>query len=162
WMHRRGNLHAPPPGRTPGRFDPPAERRHLYRVGLQPPGAAGGPRGPPLPGAGGGEAPVGGVPPAVLWRAPRPEGPRGRTGTAPGGAELVRVEPVPRRHAPAPRRRRPRGIAGVGSYSGRVTDRPAPAWLAPEPVVERVELAPGSWVDVVRGLVPDGQRVHDE
>jgi alkylated DNA repair dioxygenase AlkB len=44
-----------------------------------------------------------------------------------------------------------------------VSERTAPAWLAPEPVVERVALGDGrSWVDVVRGLVPDGERVHDE
>ena len=27
-------------------------------------------------------------------------------------------------------------------------------WLAADPVVERVELADRSWVDVVRGLIP--------
>ena len=36
------------------------------------------------------------------------------------------------------------------------------AWLAPSPVVERIDLGRGSWVDVVRGLVPDAQRVHDD
>jgi alkylated DNA repair dioxygenase AlkB len=35
-------------------------------------------------------------------------------------------------------------------------------WLVRDPVVERVELDPGSWVDVVRGLVPDADAVHDE
>jgi alkylated DNA repair dioxygenase AlkB len=35
-------------------------------------------------------------------------------------------------------------------------------WLVADPVVERVDLAPSSWVDVVRGLLPDGDRVHDE
>ena len=36
------------------------------------------------------------------------------------------------------------------------------SWLVAEPVVERIELDEASWVDVVRGLVPDGDRVHDE
>jgi alkylated DNA repair dioxygenase AlkB len=35
-------------------------------------------------------------------------------------------------------------------------------WLASEPVVDRVVLDDRSWVDVVRGLVPDAQRLHDE
>jgi alkylated DNA repair dioxygenase AlkB len=35
-------------------------------------------------------------------------------------------------------------------------------WLAADPVVERVELADRSWVDVVRGLVPAADDVHDE
>src|SRR4051794_721256 len=34
-------------------------------------------------------------------------------------------------------------------------------WLAADPVVERVELADRSWVDVVRGLIPAGDEVHD-
>lgn len=34
-------------------------------------------------------------------------------------------------------------------------------WLAAtQPVVERVQLDDRCWVDVVRGLVPDGDRVH--
>lgn len=37
-----------------------------------------------------------------------------------------------------------------------------PRWLAPEPTVERLDLGGGSWVDVVRGLVPAGDEVHDE
>jgi alkylated DNA repair dioxygenase AlkB len=46
-------------------------------------------------------------------------------------------------------------------------DAPAPvtgsvAWLAPDAEVERIDLGRGSWVDVVRGLVPEAQRVHDE
>lgn len=36
------------------------------------------------------------------------------------------------------------------------------SWLAPEPLVERVQLDDTSWIDVVRGLVPDADRVHDE
>jgi len=35
-------------------------------------------------------------------------------------------------------------------------------WLAAHPVVERLELADGAWVDVVRGLVPAADEVHDE
>ena len=35
-------------------------------------------------------------------------------------------------------------------------------WLTPEPVVERVPLDEHCWVDVVRGLVPAAQVVHDE
>ncbi|MBI5089224.1 MAG: DNA repair protein [Actinobacteria bacterium] len=35
-------------------------------------------------------------------------------------------------------------------------------WLAADPQVERVQLDDRSWVDVVRGLVPQGQRVHDD
>src|SRR4051794_10413533 len=36
------------------------------------------------------------------------------------------------------------------------------SWLAAEAVVERVDLGSGAWVDVVRGLVPDADAVHDE
>ncbi len=35
-------------------------------------------------------------------------------------------------------------------------------WVVAEPVVERVQLDAGSWVDVVRGMVPDADAVHDE
>ena len=35
-------------------------------------------------------------------------------------------------------------------------------WLRADPIVERMELADASWVDVVRGLVPDADAVHDE
>jgi alkylated DNA repair dioxygenase AlkB len=35
-------------------------------------------------------------------------------------------------------------------------------WLAPAPAVERVPLGEGAWVDVVRGLVADPERVHRE
>lgn len=34
-------------------------------------------------------------------------------------------------------------------------------WLTPDPAVERLELDDASWVDVVRGLVPRGDEVHD-
>lgn len=37
-----------------------------------------------------------------------------------------------------------------------------PAWLDPAAEVLRVDLDEGSWVEVVRGFVPDGDRVHDE
>lgn len=40
-----------------------------------------------------------------------------------------------------------------------VNDTP---WLVADPVVERVELAADCWVDVVRGLVPAADDVHDE
>jgi alkylated DNA repair dioxygenase AlkB len=43
-----------------------------------------------------------------------------------------------------------------------VAATPAAAWLAEDAAVERTELADGAWVDVVRGLVPDGDAVHDE
>lgn len=36
------------------------------------------------------------------------------------------------------------------------------AWLAADPVVERISLDAHSWVDVVRALVPEAQRVHDD
>jgi alkylated DNA repair dioxygenase AlkB len=36
------------------------------------------------------------------------------------------------------------------------------AWLAPDPIVERVPLGASSWLDVVRGLVVDADRVHDD
>ena len=39
---------------------------------------------------------------------------------------------------------------------------PQPAWLATDPVVERLQLDDHSWVDIVRGLVPDAGTVHDE
>jgi alkylated DNA repair dioxygenase AlkB len=38
----------------------------------------------------------------------------------------------------------------------------ATTWLAEAPVVERVDLDDRSWVDVVRGLVPRADEVHDE
>lgn len=37
-----------------------------------------------------------------------------------------------------------------------------PGWLARDAAVERVVLDDLSWVDLVRGLVPDAQRVHDD
>ena len=36
------------------------------------------------------------------------------------------------------------------------------SWLVADPVVERIELADASWVDVVRGLVPNADTVHDD
>jgi alkylated DNA repair dioxygenase AlkB len=46
------------------------------------------------------------------------------------------------------------------------TGSPAPtdevSWLDAAPEVERLELASGAWVDVVRGLVPEATAVHDE
>ena len=41
------------------------------------------------------------------------------------------------------------------------TDLPT-SWLAETPEVERIELDGHSWVDVVRGLVPRADEVHDE
>ena len=35
------------------------------------------------------------------------------------------------------------------------------SWLQPEPTVQRLDLDEASWVDVVRGLVPRGDEVHD-
>ena len=35
-------------------------------------------------------------------------------------------------------------------------------WLAPAPVVERIPLDDACWVDVIRGIIPDAQRVHDD
>ena len=35
------------------------------------------------------------------------------------------------------------------------------SWLVPEPTVERLDLDEASWVDVVRGLVPRGDEIHD-
>ena len=35
------------------------------------------------------------------------------------------------------------------------------AWIAPDPVVERLQLDDASWVDVVRNLVPTADEVHD-
>ena len=36
------------------------------------------------------------------------------------------------------------------------------SWLASEPVVERLQLDDASWVDIVRGLLPRADEVHDE
>jgi alkylated DNA repair dioxygenase AlkB len=36
-----------------------------------------------------------------------------------------------------------------------------PDWLLPEPTVERLDLDAESWVDVVRGLIPRADAVHD-
>jgi alkylated DNA repair dioxygenase AlkB len=41
-------------------------------------------------------------------------------------------------------------------------DAVAPSWLRPDAEVERVPLGADSWVDVVRGLVPDADALHDE
>ncbi len=43
-----------------------------------------------------------------------------------------------------------------------MTDGSEGSWLAGTPQVERMDLGRGAWVDVVRGLVPDAQRVHDD
>jgi alkylated DNA repair dioxygenase AlkB len=44
-----------------------------------------------------------------------------------------------------------------GAHRSETTD-----WLAPDPVVERLQLDDTSWVDVVRGLVPRAADVHDD
>jgi alkylated DNA repair dioxygenase AlkB len=49
------------------------------------------------------------------------------------------------------------GNVGAVSESAR-----ASTWIVDDPAVERVELDADSWVDVVRGMVPDGDAVHDE
>ncbi len=36
------------------------------------------------------------------------------------------------------------------------------AWLAAEPAVQRMQLEGGTWVDVVRGVLPRADDVHDE
>lgn len=36
------------------------------------------------------------------------------------------------------------------------------SWLASDPVVERLQLDDASWVDVVRGLLPRADEVHDD
>ena len=41
-------------------------------------------------------------------------------------------------------------------------DVTATGWLAPDAVVERLQLDDASWVDIVRGLVPRANEVHDE
>ncbi|CAN5736244.1 alpha-ketoglutarate-dependent dioxygenase AlkB [soil metagenome] len=38
----------------------------------------------------------------------------------------------------------------------------ATSWLVAEPVIERIELDETSWVEVVRGFVPDADAIHDE
>jgi alkylated DNA repair dioxygenase AlkB len=35
-------------------------------------------------------------------------------------------------------------------------------WLVEDPLVERLDLGSGAWIEVVRGLVPAADRVHDE
>jgi alkylated DNA repair dioxygenase AlkB len=42
----------------------------------------------------------------------------------------------------------------------RIADRAT--WLAPDVEVQRIDLGRGSWVDVVRSLVPRAQEVHDD
>ena len=39
---------------------------------------------------------------------------------------------------------------------------PSDPWLAEHPVVERIELSNASWVDIVRGILPRADAVHDE
>jgi alkylated DNA repair dioxygenase AlkB len=76
------------------------------------------------------------------------------------------VESLPRRDPPAPPSDRltgtaPPAAARPGAQRPGADDRRR-AWLAAEPVVERIPLDDRSWVDVVRGLVPRGDAVHDE
>jgi hypothetical protein len=47
-------------------------------------------------------------------------------------------------------------------YRVSVTISQPALWLAAEPTVERLELADGCWVDVVRGMVPRAAEVFDE
>ena len=46
--------------------------------------------------------------------------------------------------------------------SDRTGDATGPSWLATEPRVERLQLDGDSWIDVVRGLVPDADSVHQD
>jgi len=43
-----------------------------------------------------------------------------------------------------------------------VVAEPESSWLADEPVVERLELDAGAWIDIVRGLVRRADVVHDD
>jgi alkylated DNA repair dioxygenase AlkB len=43
-----------------------------------------------------------------------------------------------------------------------VSIAPSPTWLAADVTVARMELDGGAWVDVVRGLLPRADDVHDE
>ena len=43
-----------------------------------------------------------------------------------------------------------------------MVERASVSWLAAEPVVERLQLDATSWVDIVRGFVPDADAVHDD
>lgn len=52
-------------------------------------------------------------------------------------------------------------VAGVVAGPG-AGEHGRGSWLASDVAVERVELGAGSWVDVVRGLIPDADAVHDE
>ncbi len=49
----------------------------------------------------------------------------------------------------------------AGSVAG-VTTTDQREWVRADPEVERIELDPSSWVDVVRALVPRADEVHDE
>ncbi len=53
------------------------------------------------------------------------------------------------------------GPPAAGSVAG-VTTTDQRQWVRAEPEVERIDLDPSSWVDVVRGLVPRADEVHDE
>ena len=54
-----------------------------------------------------------------------------------------------------------RAPGAAGSVAG-VTTTDQREWVRADPEVERIELDPSSWVDVVRGLVPRADEVHDE
>jgi alkylated DNA repair dioxygenase AlkB len=43
-----------------------------------------------------------------------------------------------------------------------MVERASASWLAAEPVVERLQLDEGSWIDIVRGFVRDADTVHDD
>jgi alkylated DNA repair dioxygenase AlkB/molybdopterin converting factor small subunit len=49
-----------------------------------------------------------------------------------------------------------------GSQSGGSQQSNTAAWIAPDPIVERLQLDDASWVDVVRGFMLRADLVHDE
>lgn len=53
------------------------------------------------------------------------------------------------------------GDAHGGTVGEALADAPLD-WLAADPVAERIDLGRGSWVDVVRGFVPESMQVHDD
>ncbi|MCU0270441.1 MAG: alpha-ketoglutarate-dependent dioxygenase AlkB [Acidimicrobiales bacterium] len=53
-------------------------------------------------------------------------------------------------------------VTDVTDVERRPGDGDPTGWLDLAAVVERIDLGAGSWVDVVRGLLPDADAVHDD
>lgn len=53
-------------------------------------------------------------------------------------------------------------MSGYGGTVPVVDARTTTGWLAADPGIERIDLGRGSWVDVVRGFVPDAAQAYQD